>query len=338
MAVSPGEAKSWAKEKLNGIITALIPTFTNDFQDLNEKAITHDIDKIASQGFCGFSIVTEAGTTPDENKRFMEISVKQAKGKLLTVLLSTFSTLKENLEMATFAHDVGVDMIQLGYPAMWYPNSIDDVLQYTRKFSNVSKLPIILWAAEMWGWCGLLPDPSNYPKKLLLSFASIDDVVAIKAGTKNQEILREIFSTGIIPGTVSEPLWPLWISKFGAQWGGISEYNHLYYCTEYFKLLKAGHWDKGMDLYFKMAPIRDLWGKMLRSEVGGTELDWAWTGHNRLRWKYAAWLAGLNGGPLRGNFRIGSADMIRIRKAMMASGIPVTMDEDRRFFEGRNPA
>ena len=337
MVVTAKESKDWAKEKLRGIITGLIPTFTRDMQSLNEKAIIHDIDEIAKQGFCGFSIITETGTTPAENKQLMEICARRARGKLLTVLLSTFPTLKENLEMTAFAHEAGVDMIQLGFPSMWRPSSTEDVLQYTQNICDVAKMPVILWAAEMWGWCGLLNDASNYPKDLLLKFSSLDNVVAIKAGTRDPGILKEIFAKGIIPGTVSEPLWPLWIRKFNAQWGGISEYNHLYFCAEYFKSLRAGDWNRGMELYFKMAPIRDLWGRLLRAEVGGTDVDWGWTGHNRLRWKYAAWLSGLNGGPLRGSFRIAPTDMVHIRKAMLASEIPVKSETDDKFFEGRNP-
>jgi 4-hydroxy-tetrahydrodipicolinate synthase len=334
----PKDAKQWAKENLNGIITGLIPTFTLDMRDLNEKAIAFDIERTEKQGFHGFSIITEAGTTYDENKRLIDICVKHAKGRLLTVLLTTFPTLDENFEMVSYAASAGVDMIQLGYPAMWRPRSIEDVVRYTKEICAQARIPIILWAAEMWGWCGLLEDPSNYPIDLLRKCASIENVVAIKAGTRDPIALKEIYSMGIIPGTVSEPLWPLWIRKYNAQWGGISAYNHLYFCAEYFSLLRRGEWEQGMELYFRMLPIRELWSKLLSAEVGGSSSGWGWTGHNRLRWKYAAWLAGCNGGPLRGSFRIASSDMQRIRQAMMASNIPVTKDPDQLFFEGRNPS
>jgi 4-hydroxy-tetrahydrodipicolinate synthase len=337
--VPPKEAKIWAKEKLDGIITTLIPTFTSDMEGLNERAIVHDIHEIARQGYRGFSIVTEAGTTREETWKFIDLCAKHApKNNLLAVLLSTFSTRAENLEMVRYARDAGLDLIQLGYPAMWMPTSLEEVLKYTKQICKEAHIPVILWAAEMWGWCGLLDNPSNYPREFLLELASVDNIVAIKAGTKNREILKELFSKrGIIPGTVSEPAWPAWIRKFDAQWGGISMYHQLFFCPQYFKQMRSGAWEKGTELYFKMTPIRDLWQKMLRAEVGGVGHEWGWTGHNRLRWKYASWLTGLNGGPLRGNFRIAPMDMIHIRKAMVNSEIPVTADEDGKFFEGRKP-
>jgi dihydrodipicolinate synthase/N-acetylneuraminate lyase len=330
------EAKAWAKENLKGIITVLIPTFTNDLAELNEKAIEHDIDATAKQGFLGISIITENGTTPEETKQFMEITAKRSKGKLLTSLLTTFPTIEQNIEMVKYANEVGVDLVQLGYPGGWRPNSLNDVIKYTQEICGASELPTILWAANMWGWCQMLEDPSNYPPALLTKFAKIPNIVGIKSGTSDLSVFEKLHSIGIVPGTVLEDLWPLWVSRFGAQWGGISAFNHFYYCTRYFDELRRGRWKEGMRDYFMMDPIRQTWNRMLGAEVGANGIGW--TGHNRLRWKYAGWLVGLNGGPMRGVFRVTSSDMKSLRSAMSKSKIPVTKDADERFFLGRNPA
>jgi dihydrodipicolinate synthase/N-acetylneuraminate lyase len=307
-------------------------------EELNEKAIAHDVRKSAEQGFVGISIITEAGTTPSETKELTEIVARHARGRILTSLLTTFPTLNENIEMVRYARSVGIDMIQLGYPAMWCPNSLSDVVEYTRRVCEASSLPTLLWAADMWGWCQLLQDSNDYPKELLLEFARIPNIVAIKGGTAKAAVLREIYSRGIIPGTVKEPLFPFWIKNFGARWGGISVYNHFYFAPTYFLMLRQGHWKQGMNLYSRMKPIRTIWSETMKAEVGSEETSWGWTGHNRLRWKYVGWLAGLSGGPVRGWFRITPGEMRKLRVAMLASKIPVTRDEDVRFFAGRFPS
>ena len=42
VTVAPNEAKAWAKENFKGIVTATIPTYTQDMKYLNEKAIAHE--------------------------------------------------------------------------------------------------------------------------------------------------------------------------------------------------------------------------------------------------------------------------------------------------------
>jgi 4-hydroxy-tetrahydrodipicolinate synthase len=339
VSIISSEAKSWAKEKLAGIITVCIPTFTQDMKDLNEKAIEHDIKETASHGFLGTSIVTEAWTTQVETKRFMQIATKFAKKeKLITSLLTTFSTIDETFEMVKYAKDVGIDLIQLGFPSMWHPLSLQEVLNYTCKVCELSSLPTVLWAANMWGWTELLEDPNNYPRELLLKFAEIPNIVGIKSGSRDPSVLKEVYSKGVVPSHPGEHAWPMWIRMYGARWGGISAYNHFYYAPEYFGLLLKGDWNRGMELYFKMAPLREVWSQMMTAEIGSDSSGFGWTGHNRLRWKYAGWLVGLNGGPFRGWYRLSKQDMIRLRKAALASGIPVTKDDDSGFFEGRNPS
>jgi 4-hydroxy-tetrahydrodipicolinate synthase len=98
-----------------------------------------------------------------------------------------------------------------------------------------------------------------------------------------------------------------------------------------------GKFEQGMDLYWKMGPVRKAWEEVILTEVGGNN-PWGWTGHNRLRWKYVQWLVGGNGGPLRGWYRVDNFFMKKIRPAIVASDIPVTQDPDAKFFEGRNPS
>jgi 4-hydroxy-tetrahydrodipicolinate synthase len=60
---------------------------------------------------------------------------------------------------------------------------------------------------------------------------------------------------------------------------------------------------------------------------------------HRMAWKYQAWLAGYNGGPLRmPTNRLIWKEMRAFRQALADSSLPVTSDPDEAFFVGRNPA
>jgi 4-hydroxy-tetrahydrodipicolinate synthase len=55
-------------------------------------------------------------------------------------------------------------------------------------------------------------------------------------------------------------------------------------------------------------------------------------------WKYQDWLAGFNGGPLRGpGMRVPDRFMKSFRQGLIASGLPVTQDPDSAYLVGRHP-
>ena len=75
---TPGEARAWALESLRGCCGCVSPTFTSDLSALNEAAIRHDVALEKQHGMSGVLIVSEAGTTPAEMRRFTEIVVDEA--------------------------------------------------------------------------------------------------------------------------------------------------------------------------------------------------------------------------------------------------------------------
>ena len=59
---------------------------------------------------------------------------------------------------------------------------------------------------------------------------------------------------------------------------------------------------------------------------------------NRAAWKYQAWLAGFNGGPMRTPAtRLHRGEMTGFRRALTDSGLWVTDDPDELYFVGRAP-
>jgi hypothetical protein len=85
-------------------------------------------------------------------------------------------------------------------------------------------------------------------------------------------------------------------------------------------------------MYWKVNPARQVNMSAATSYVGGTGVL------NRTMWKYQDWLAGFNGGPLRGAaMRVPDRIMKQLRQGLVASGLPVTADPDMAYMTGRNP-
>ena len=98
-----------------------------------------------------------------------------------------------------------------------------------------------------------------------------------------------------------------------------------------FNKMKEGKYEEVYEQYWKLQPARQTVGKLMASSDGAGLV-------NRMLWKYAAWLNGFSGGPLRQpTMKINQSQMSAIRQALIASGIEVTKDDDSQFFVGRFP-
>jgi dihydrodipicolinate synthase/N-acetylneuraminate lyase len=126
-----GEARAWALEHLRGVTGCVMPSFTEDLSGLNEEAIAHDIQRERELGFSGFLIVAECGTTPDELRRFIDLSVAES-GDMVTVIQAAAGTLEENVEIVRYAAQAGVDLVMPSYPLGFYPQDGAEVVEYTR--------------------------------------------------------------------------------------------------------------------------------------------------------------------------------------------------------------
>jgi dihydrodipicolinate synthase/N-acetylneuraminate lyase len=87
------EAKEWARGAYVGLDTTILPCFTPDTLELDEAGIRHDMRMLVPQGFFAVTLVSggEACTTCEEDQRFVEWCVDEARGKL-GVTLTTSAT------------------------------------------------------------------------------------------------------------------------------------------------------------------------------------------------------------------------------------------------------
>jgi len=329
------EAKEWARQVFRGVCNVIIPTFTFDLRGLNEKAIRHDVRRSTELGFWGSLLVSETATTMDEMKRFMEVAVDGAKGKLRTVLHGSFNTLEDCLEACRHAEEVGVDALLLSYPPTFYPKSEQEVYDYTRRACDGTNLAVILFSAHHWNFSRL--SHSDISAGLIAEMAQIPNVVAVKCEGGRPAIgytleVQKLCGDKILVSDPMEFNSPVWVELFGMPWMGTSCFEYFGdTIPKYFKLLHEGEWKKAMEIYWRIHPARQARMADMQSYAGANFI-------HRFNWKYMGWLNGMNGGPLRMPvMKLNDGAMRRLREALKRSGIETTPEEDAQFLVGRNP-
>lgn len=334
----PGEARAWALESLRGCCGCVSPTFTSDLLELNEAAIRHDVATEKAHGMSGVLIVSEAGTTPAEMARFTEIVVDEAGDDLVTVLQASQPTLADTIASAEQGARAGVDLVMPSYPLYFNPSSTEEVLAFTKAVADACDLGMIIFAMDQWNFGRL--HAAGFPVSLLERMVdTIPQVVAIKneVGGPGVGGIAAVFERFTGEVVVTDPLEfnaPAWIANYGMQFMGTSNYELMGSVVPQLLTLLSDKatWDKGMELYWQMAPVRRAHAAVCTPLVANSGLV------PRMHWKYQGWLVGYNGGPIRQpHMRVSAAQMATLRNAAVAAGLDVTRDDDATFYVGRNP-
>lgn len=335
---SLGEARSWARENLVGCCGCLLPTFTADLEGLNEEAIRFDVEREKALGMKGILIVAEGGTDEAEYRRMIEIAVDQAGEDLFTVAHGAQPTFESMIRTIRFAEDAGVDFLLPSYPMTYYPTSYDQIYEDTKRVLECSGLGTILFCIDQWNFARL--HPAGFPVDLLgRLIENVPNMVGIKneVGLPYAGGLVDVFEKFGDAVVVTDPLEhnaPAWIKHYGMRFMGTSNYEAMGgEVPRMLDLLSAEEtWDEGMDIYWRIDPVRRANSAVVGATVGLTSLV------PRFVWKYQGWLNGFNGGPLRSpQQRINQVQMKQLRAAAKAAGLDVTDDPDEAFFVGRNP-
>jgi 4-hydroxy-tetrahydrodipicolinate synthase len=333
----PGEAREWALDALRGQCGCLLPTFTSDLRRINERAIRADVALEKRLGMTGVLIVSECGTSLEELGQVTEIVVDEARGELITIAHASLPTLRDNIELAQYSAQAGVDGLLVSYPLTFYPTSEDEVFEYTRALAQSTELGSILFAIGHWNFGRL--HPSDFSPDLIGRLIDeVPSVMAVKTeiGPPGAAGIAQIFERYRHRVVVTDPIEasaPLWQRNYGMRWMGTSNYECMAgEVPRYFSLLEEDRYEDAMKIYWRMHPIRQADAEIVGEAMRGTSLV------PRLVWKYQGWLHGFNGGPIRSpQHRINARQMQRLRAAAHAADLPITADPDADFFVGRNP-
>ena len=337
-AFAKSEAKEWAEENFRGVCNVIIPSFTVDLSGLNEAGIRHDVRRNAELGFWGALLVSEAGTTPEEMRTFMEIAVDEAKGSQYFLLHGSFDSLDDTIECARDARAIGVDGLLVAYPNSFYPTTAAELGEYTRALCEKTDLAVVLFCAPHYNFERL--DPSGFPLEVWHELVDQPNAVALKYEVGHPgvvgswQVFSEFAGRGVLVCDPYEPNLLMWDDLYGTPWIGTSNYE--YYgdtVVRYLAAQREGRREEALRLYWQIQPARQA-REALRAQAAGANFN------HRYLWKYQAWLQGYNGGPIRAPaMKLTDAQMRRAAEGLVASGLlDATPPSFAPFFEGRNPA
>lgn len=331
------EARAWAREHFTGTCAVTHPSYSSDFEHINEKAIAHDVARVESFGFHSTLLVSDLAVTPEENARITEIARGVTKPEFGLFFHAAFRTLEENIVAATLAEKAGADRCLLAYPTTFWPTTEDEIFDYTVRFAEATNLAIMLFPIPQWGFERIHPAgmSSQLVRRIL---DACPNIVAIKAEQGfpgiaglvecHQKFGEEVIISAPIEGDTI----PL-LSLIDFQFSGTSNTNWMSdYFPKTFEMARRGEWDAVWERYWQVQPAR-----LANMAIGGASMPGT-SVINRTAWKYQEWLAGFNGGALRPPAaRIPDRLMKQARQALIASGLPVTDTPDEEFIRGRFP-
>jgi dihydrodipicolinate synthase/N-acetylneuraminate lyase len=269
----------------------------------------------------------------------IEVCVDEAGDDLVTVVHASQPTFAATVEAMRHGERVGADLALLSYPLTYYPTSLDEVFEDTKRVIDSTGLGIVIFAMDLWNFGRI--HPAAFPTALLQRLVdACPNVVAIKneVGLPYGGGLVDVFERFRDVVVVTDPMeynLPIWVKNYGMKFVGTSNYE--YFGDALPKVLELlrdpATWDDGMELYWRLTPARKANSAVAGTAQAGTALV------PRALWKYQGWLHGFNGGPLRApQPRIHEPQMSALRAGAVAAGLPVTDDPDELFWVGRNPA
>lgn len=321
MQYRKNEAKEWARTAYRGLDTTILPCFTPDTLALDEAGIRHDMRMLVQQGFFAVTLVSggEAGTTLEEDRRFVEWCVDEARGKVGITLNLRYYTLADNIAMARHAEAVGCHSVMISYPTNFRPRSEEDVYAWTRAICDATRLGVILFPSVK----NDFPAPYRVSAQTLARLADLENVIALKIGVIEWTWIDECFRRFGDRVLISYPFddaWPTLIHKYGMQWSGAAPWHNLQTAAnprmvKMWELMCAGRMDEATAIYWQVDPLRKaILSIALPSAMMGM--------YNFEQWKYCDALLGLTGGELRmPKLTLFEWQRLQLRQAMMASGL-----------------
>jgi 4-hydroxy-tetrahydrodipicolinate synthase len=288
--------KAWALEHYKGMENLLMPSFSPDFKTLDEDGICHDVRNSIRHGFFSMLLSGTGIRTDEENKRFIQVVVSEAKGKLLTGIMVSQRNLEADLEIIEYAEKIGVTHLFM-YPARSLLNAStkEEIYRVYLQRIQATQLPVVLYAN--FNSFRKVGESVNVFDRL----ADLPNVVAIKL-TQPMNLatafhICERLSNRLLVGPVNLDFLPILSKQYHVQWSGQWNVEAVQspekpYAVEFMNLLNARRFDEAMAVYGRLEPALTAFYQLQAPLlVKG--------GHPWVHMKYFQWCDGGNGGLLR---------------------------------------
>jgi len=236
------------------------------------------------------------------------------------------------MELAEHAEKVGVNGVLLGYPATFYPEDKEEIYKVTKDFCESTNMHVTLYPSPHFPF-GKFHN-SGFPLDIMARLTDISNVVAVKIGEMGLYAdVHRMIGDKLLIGCPVERFVPLLIKGFGMQWMGAGCYEVFQspekpYLVEYFNLLLEGKEDAAMDIYWKIAPMRNIFEQQFNVTVMTGTYNW----HQQ---KFYQWCTGGNGELTRQpamKLHQWEADPIKMGYFLIDIEIP---EKDEEFFVGK---
>jgi len=245
--------RAWAKEHFRGFENAHLVSFTPDMKKLDEHAIRLDIQKAISHGFFSTLLVPTSLTT-DELKRYIDISVEEAQGKISIALALHGANEAEMMERLHYAENAGVQHILVDLPRT---GTAQELIAFGNKYAEATNMGIYLWMAGPHNFKRF--HPSGIPYEVFDKLVEQPNIIALKVGDMDGAVifdLLERYNDKMLIGALMPNLMPLAIKGYGQQWSGAWTVEAIQspeqpVAVEFFNLMMAGKYDAGMKLYWQ---------------------------------------------------------------------------------------
>src|SRR4051812_41169351 len=146
-ATSRSEKKQWAHEHLKGMENVLMPSFSPDFQDLDEEGIRHDVRQSIKHGFCS-STITAIGANAAQRARLMEIVREESGNKILSSVIVGGSA-EAAIQSLAEAEKLGCTHAMVSFPGNLQPQSEEEVYAHFRRVIDSTSLAILLYGTDV---------------------------------------------------------------------------------------------------------------------------------------------------------------------------------------------
>lgn len=287
--------KGWARERLRGGESFILPSMTPDFADLDDEGVRRDVRHAVRQRFCSI-LPLSSGLDRAQARRMREIVAEEARGKIFLVGTLGSREWSRVEESVRAAESVGTSHVLLSFNA-GLPSQ-EAMFQEMKTIAERTSMRLILYAQPDDAVTRL--DPTGLPMEAFDRLADLDNVV----GVKFTQLLRpaaafavaERLGDRLLLGVVDlEMMLPLAL-KHPIQWTGQWAIDCLQspeapWVGQYLDLLRQRKLQEAYNLYWKYEPAATAFYRMQAPSL-------AIGGHPWLHIKYMKWLTGGNGGLL----------------------------------------
>lgn len=294
--VARQDRKAWAREHFRGFENILMPSFTPDLKKLDEAGIRLDVRKSIEHGFFS-SLAPAIGLEPAEYRRFLEIAVDEAKGRIgIAISGEGGESGPAGKALLRDAEAIGCTHMILSLPP---EGSAQDLIAYGTEISESTNMGIYLWMAQIHNFKRF--HRSRIPFEVFDRLADLPNMVAVKVGDPDPAVIFELFERygkRLLIGALMLNVMPMAIKAYGQQWSGAFTVEALQtpgkpYATDFFRLMMAGKYDQGMKVYWQY--VDPAFGAMMR--IMGPLMPKG--GHPWEHLKLYQFLGGGNGGLMR---------------------------------------